>query len=306
MLSAAAFALPATGQAQAPPVNDNYLQSAPLNQPNSRLERRDTLRDVQNTFNASVQGDVFNPPQSGGPPELTSCGGAGYGKTVWYDIYPDVNGLIRLRANGYDTVLAVVPFNPNTARPRFDEALCSNASSGLAEEYLVKVKGGDSYSIQVGGVNGAGGALEFLFDFLADSDGDGVLNAEDRCDRLDGTQRNGGCPRPARGDASLRARPTANGIQLLGLTVRAPRRSRVVVRCSRGCRRYVKRARRRGRVRFGALRGRQLRAGTKLDIRITRRDSFGTFIRYRVLRGNFKKIERCMNPGSSRPRRSCG
>jgi hypothetical protein len=302
---AALLALPASSYAQAPaPVNDHYLESVPINAPGSRLERRATLRATQDTTNATVQSDVFNPPRSGGPPEPTICQGTGYGKTVWYDFFPDVNGTVRLRASGYDTVLAVVPFNPRTAQPNFGRALCSNASSSTTEEYLVDVRGGDSYSVQIGGANGAGGPLEFLFDFLADTDGDGVPDTVDRCDRLDGPRRNNGCPRRQRVNATLRAMPTATGIELVGLTVTAGRGSRVAVRCSSGCRPQVKRAR--STVRFPALRGVQLRAGARLEIRVTRPGFFGSFTRYTVLPGNFRKIERCMNPGSSRLRRSCG
>jgi hypothetical protein len=156
----------------------------------------------------------------------------------------------------------------------------------------------------VGGVNGAGGPLEFLFDFLADTDGDGVLDTVDRCRRFDGTERNNGCPRRPRVATTLRARPTAGGIELAALTVTAAKRSRIAVRCSSGCRPQVKRAR--SKVAFPALRGLELAAGTRLDIRVTRPGSFGAFIRYAIVRGNFKKTERCMNPGSSRPRRKCG
>lgn len=301
---AALLALPAVASAQAPPVNDNYLQSLRLNDPGSRLERSATLRDTRDTTNATVQGDVFNPPQSGGPPELTTCSGSSYGKTVWYDVYPDVSGLVRLRASGYDTVLAMVPFDRRSARPDFSKALCSNASASTTEEFLVEVRRNRAYSIQIGGAGTAGGPLEFLFDFLADTDGDGVYDTEDRCDRIDGPRRNNGCPRSQRVATTLRARPTANGIEIIGLSVRALRRSRVVVRCSSGCRRQAKRAR--STVRFPALRGRSLQAGSRLDIRVTRPGYFGEFVRYTILRGNFRKTERCMNPGSRKLRRRCG
>jgi hypothetical protein len=301
---AALLALPAGASAQAPPVNDNYLQSLRLNDPGSRLERSATLRDVRDTTNATVQSDVFSPPQSGGPAELTTCAGATYGKTAWYDVYPDVNGLVRLRASGFDTVLAIVPFNPRSARPDFDRALCSNASSSTTEEYLVEVRRGGSYSIQVGGVNSAGGPLEFLFDFLADTDGDGVLDTVDRCDTIDGPRGNNGCPRRQRVGTTLRARPTATGIEIVGLSVRARSGSRVVVTCSSGCRRQAKRAR--SIVSFPALGGAMLRAGAKLDIRVTRSGYFGELVRYTVLPGNFRKTERCMNPGSRKLRRRCG
>jgi hypothetical protein len=300
---AALLALPSVAFGQAP-VNDNYLQSLRLNDPGTRLERRDTLRDVRDTTSATVQSDVFSPPQSGGPPELTSCHGTGFGKTVWYDFYPDVNGLTRLRASGYDTVLTVVPFNRKTAVPNFASALCSNASSSTTEEYLVEVRKGGSYSIQIGGVADSGGSLELLFDFLADTDGDGVLDTVDRCDKLDGPSGNNGCPRRQRVNVTLRALPTATGIEIDGLTVAAKRGSRVVVTCSKGCRKQTKRAH--SKVGFPGLRGTMLPAGAKLDIRVTKSGYFGEFTRYTVLPGNFKKIERCTNPGSRKLRRRCG
>src|SRR5262245_27935857 len=298
------LALPATAYGQAPAINDNYLDSLRLNDPGTRLERTATLRDVRDTSAATVQSEVFNPPESGGPAELTTCQGTSYGKTVWYDFYPDVNGVARIRASGYDTVLTVVPFDRQTARPDFNKALCANQSASTTEEFLVEVRRGRSYSIQIGGTNGAGGSLEFLFDFLADTDGDGVLDMVDRCDRLQGPASNNGCPRRQRVNTTLRARPTATGIEIDALSVSARRGSRVVVTCSRGCRRMVRRAG--GAVSFPTLRGVKLPAGAKLEIRVTRPGFFGEFARYTVLPGNFKKTERCMNPGPRVLRRSCG
>lgn len=304
-VAAALLGLPAGASAQVPaPENDNYLQSAGLNAPGSRLERQATLRATSDTTNATVQSDVFSPPQSGGPAELTTCEGASYGKTIWYDFYPDVNGVVQLRASGYDTVITAVPFNRSTGQPNFAAAQCANVSNSTTEAFFVEVRGRDAYTVQLGGVNGIGGPLEFLFDFLADTDGDGVLDEVDRCDRLIGTEAANGCPRRPRVNTTLRATPTPTGIELVALSVRAPRGSRIEVRCSSGCGRQVKRAR--GTVGFPTLSGRELSAGTRLDIRVTRRGSFGAFIRYRVLAGNFKKTERCMNPGSRVPRRRCG
>ena len=301
---AALCGIATVSHAQAPPLNDHYLQSLRLNEPGKALERKDSLRDARDTRNASVQADLFNPPQSGGPTEPTQCDGANYGRTVWYDFYPDVTGLVRLRASGYDTVLSVIPFDRRSGRPDIGRRLCSNASASTTEEYLARVRRGGSYTVQIGGVNNFGGNLEFLFDFLADTDADGVLDDVDKCDRLKGTARNSGCPVRLRGTATIRAKPTATGIQLLGLTVTATRGSRVEVRCNRGCRRQVKRARRR--VSFRGLRGRNFRAGTKLEVRVTRRNSIGAYVRFTITRGNFKRTERCLNPGSRRPRRRCG
>jgi hypothetical protein len=285
------------------PLNDNYLQSLRLNEPGERLERNDTLRDIRDTTNASVQLDLFNPPSSGGPAEPTVCEGAGYGKTIWYDFYPDVRGLARIRAGGFDTAVSVMPFSRPTGVPDVGRRLCFNESASTNEELLVEVRRGGSYTIQLGGVGGAFGSLEFLFDFLADTDGDGVLDDADRCRTLAGTRKDG-CPPRLRANVVLRARPTAGGIQVVGLSVTAPRRSRVAVTCSSGCPRQVKTSR--GTVSFGSMRGRQLGAGSTLAVRVTRRGAIGAYVAYRITSGNFKKIERCMNPGSTKPRRRCG
>ena len=284
------------------PVNDDYLTSLQLNAPESELERTSTLRDLRDTSKASVQGDVFAPPRTGGPTEATTCGTTSYGKTVWYDFYPDVSGIARIRANGFDTVLSVIPFNPKTAAPNFAQRRCINDSSSTTEELFAKVAKGRAYTIQVGGVADAGGSLEFLFDFLADTDADGVLDDVDKCDRLKGTAGEAGCPKRLRAEVTLRALPRADGIELLGLSVDAARGSRVSVRCA-GCPPQVKTAKNVG---FPRLKGAKLRAGTSVVVRVTRRRSIGAYFEYKITRGNFKKVERCLNPGSKKPRRKCG
>lgn len=286
------------------PLNDDYLESLQLNAQGSKLDRTNTLRDVRDTTKASVQGDVFAPQKAGGPAEPTTCPGSSgsYGRTVWYDFHPDVSGIARIRANGFDTVISVVPFNPRTAVPSFGRRQCINDSASTTEELLARVAKGGAYTVQIGGVGGAGGNLEFLFDFLADTDGDDVLDDVDKCDRLRGPASEAGCPKRLRASVTLRARPLAGGIQLIGLRVKATRGARVSVRCS-GCPPQAKRAKTVG---FGRLRGQRLRAGTSLVIRVVRRNAIGAYFKYRITRGNFKKIERCLNPGSRKPRRRCG
>ena len=222
---AALLALPAAAYGQAPPINDNYLESLRLNDPGSRLERRDTLRDVRDTTNATVQGDVFSPPQSGGPPELTTCEGASFGKTVWYDFYPDVTASPGCGPPATTPCCAVVPFNRQHGPAELRSALCAaTPPAARRRSSWSRWQRGDAYSVQIGGVNDAGGALEFLFDFLADTDGDGVLDTVDRCDRLDGPAGNNGCPRRQAWHVTLRALPTATGIELVRLTVQGPAR----------------------------------------------------------------------------------
>jgi hypothetical protein len=297
-----------------PPLNDNYLQSIPINgpptrsNPNPRLERTDTLGDSRNTDKATVQSDVFNPdqngaPGSGGPAESTQCGSTSYGKTVWYDFYPDVTGRVGIAASGFDSVIRIVPFNRRTGAPNFPASLCSNESSGTTEIYEAYVQEGRSYTVQIGGVNGVGGNLEFEFAFREDQDVDGVLGRQDDCPRLKGSARRDGCPLRLVSETTLRARATANGIEIDGIRVSNNRKARVEVRC-RGCGKQVRRGRS---VSFPGLGGRALPAGSKIEVRATRRGAIGSYVAYSIQRGNFKKgPERCMNPGSRKPRRRCG
>ena len=300
------LALPVVVQAAPPgaPPNDDYLSSSSLNRPREKLERTRTIRDpAVDTTNASVQGDVFNPGGSQpGPAEVTTCRDTSFGKTVWYDFYPDVQGFARIRAVGFDSVISVMPFDPKSFVPNFARRVCFDESSNTAEEGVVEVAKGRAYTIQIGGVDDASGTLDFRFDFLADTDGDEVLDEIDRCDRLKGPAGEAGCPRRLRASVTLRALPLSDGIRLLRLSVDAPKGSRVSVRCA-GCPPQAKRARKVG---FPRLRNARLRAGTSLVIRVTRRRSIGAYFAYRVTRGNFKKVERCLNPGSRKPRRKCG
>jgi hypothetical protein len=296
--------------AGAPP-NDDYLQSAALNTPGQRLERQATLKDVRpasEMANASVQADVFNPKAdgsagSGGPAEVTTCETTSYGKTVWYDFYPDVPGVVRIRANGYDSVISVLRFSRDSGIPDFAGRACINDSSSTQEELLTRVRKGRAYTIQLGGVNNASGELEFLFDFLADTDGDGVLDDNDNCPRLKSGGRPSGCPKRLRPEVTLRAAPVAGGIRVLGLTVKATSGSRIEVACTQGCKTEVKRAR--SEVSFRKIKGNRLSAGSKIEIRVSKRRAIGAYIAYRIKDGNFEKFERCMRPGSRKPRRRC-
>jgi hypothetical protein len=307
VLCLALLAVAPTAATAAAPENDNYLDSLRLNDPETRLERQDTLTDTKNTTEATTQADLFNPgpngqPGGGGPPEPTTCESSSLGRTIWYDMYPDVNGLVRLQAIGFNAGIAVIPFNIRTGAPNLAARQCVDRSSSPAEEFLVSVRGGRAYTIQLGGVAGAFGNLEFRFDFLADTDGDGVLDADDDCPRTAGTRRNG-CPVRIAAEVNFRAQPTANGIRFVSFRVVASRGARVQVLCP-GCGRQVRKA---GTVGFPRMRGRSLSAGSKIVVRATKRGAIGRHISYRVVRGNIRgPVNRCMNPGSRRPRRRCG
>jgi hypothetical protein len=99
-------------------------------------------------------------------------------------------------------------------------------------------------------------------------------------------------------------------VVLLGVSVRrfgvsgVPKGARVVVTCTRGeCRRMSKRAN--GRVLFGQLRGEDLRAGSKVTIRVTAPGYVGRARVYTVKRNDLSVRNRCLLPGSSRLLTSC-
>jgi hypothetical protein len=201
---------PALAAAQAPD-NDDYLDSARINQPNEPLE--DHFEDLgTNTDDATVQvdPDLFGTP-GGNFDEIVRCDfpsgrKAYYGRTVWYDIFPDVDGVVRVQAGGFDAVVGIVPYDSN-AEPFYDEWFCAD-DPGITsvETEFFDVQAGRAYSIQVGGWGGdegdpgagpdnaASGNLEFVFDFFRDSDGDGVLDDNDSCPHTAGLSQFAGCP----------------------------------------------------------------------------------------------------------------
>ncbi len=148
----------------AAPINDNYLEALNLNEPRTAnkpgtpLNRTETLSDTRNTAAATVQSDIFNPPSHGGPAELTGCNGVSEGKTIWYDFYPNANGLVRVRTSAtFGTVMAVMPYDPKTLLPENGQRQCAINQPTAAGELFAKVQAGRSYTIQIGGVDEAGG-----------------------------------------------------------------------------------------------------------------------------------------------------
>jgi hypothetical protein len=271
-----AVVAPASAAAPTPPVNDNYLASLNLNKPGSPLDRTDTLRDVRDTTAATSQSDIFSPSSHGGPPELTGCNGVGESGTVWYDFYPDATGLVRIRTSAsFGTVMAVLPFDAKTLLPDDSQRHCAVNQTTMAGELLENVQAGRAYTVQLGGVTGAAGSIEFLFDYVV-------------------------APTRLHADATLTAQPLANGVRVVGLTVSAPHKAHVEVRCTRGCRPQATTAKA---VRFARLRGAVLPNGAHLKIYVTAKNKIGAYIEYRIGRGRFTKTERCLAPGSKRPKR---
>src|SRR4051794_5138778 len=101
-----ALALPASAAA-APPVNDNYISSLPINDPGTRLTR-EQVKDQRDTTEATTQAALFQPcpPMNGAPctatgggAENTTCNGLSFGKTIWYDFHPDDYGAVEIQTS---------------------------------------------------------------------------------------------------------------------------------------------------------------------------------------------------------------
>lgn len=257
---------------------DNYLESVALNA-NDRLFTLRSSGDTVDTRNATTQKDLFVPGRSpSGIPEPTVCRGDSYGKTVWYDFIPHVDGDVLLQASafGFNPAMRVMTFDRRTLRPAGQLGCATQPVSGLVQVGVKGATRGTGYSAQVGGLRNGGGVLEFDLNFK---------------------------PYRVRAKARLRIRPTPKGVEIFSLIVRPTRRARIAVTCRPGCGRHVKRGRSKT---FGRLAGKRLRAGSRLLVRVTRSDMLGSYLAFKITRGSFRDpVERCLIPGSSKPRRRC-
>jgi hypothetical protein len=115
------------------------------------------------------------------------------------------------------------------------------------------------------------------------------------------------------GEPSLFFIGTRKGIIVDSMEVRnVSPGARVRVTCKRGrrnvCKPQSKVARGRktpGLVAFGSLSDKRLKAGTRLEVRISAARSVGKYIGYRIRRGGRKRVDRCLDPGSSKPKQRC-
>jgi hypothetical protein len=289
------------------PVNDDYLKSTPINRANTRLTHEQVKASVDTT-EATTQPDLFAPeaPAGGGGAENTTCQGQAFGKTVWYDVHPDVDGALEIQTGGFDVAISVYEFD--NASAKILRAVACSAEVGPQDFILPRrVEGGRHYTIQVGGLDtGAGplaGVLGLSFQFFADADDDGELDPLDDCPTEPGVHSEGGCPRPVVATPKLTAAATGGGIIVKKLSISASKGAKVEVRCRRGCSGHQ--ARTAGVVSFPLLRGRLLPAGAVIEIFATKAHWIGKYVRYEVVRGNFKRVDRCLRPGSHTPRKKC-
>jgi len=314
---AVALAAPAAAAA-APPPNDNYLASTRIASSGGGMPRE--FAEQVDTSEATTQADTFDPnsqgqPFGGGDPEPTSCAdGTGFGKTAWWDFEPPFAGGVEIKASGgFEVVVAVYEWSEQTSRITRTVA-CQNDSPGSETVLLPEVRRGTNYTVQVGGSGGTGGPLQFELSYFPDRDADGVLDALDKCDRRKGVEAFGGCPPELRATPRIRYDTAAGGIRVRTLAIDdIPRGARVEARCRRCGGRVVARARRAGVLQLRGFAGRVVRAGDRIEVRVTQaatgrgRYRFGAIGRYYrwpvTATGIGDRVSRCLNPGSRRPRK---
>lgn len=323
---AAMCGLSVVSQARAAaPANDNYLASTTMARPDGRV--LGFFHDVVDTTGATTQADLFDPnreglPFGGAPPETTACGATPYGKTVWYDFAPQVDGGVEMIVAGFDTVVTVYRYDARTAQITGVVA-CQNDSAGPSEDVqLPRVNKGVSYTVQIGGVGAgaaaAAGSLDFTFRFFADRDRDGVLDeVPDKCPDQRGIPDAGGCPPRLALTPALGWDGTGSGIRLKRFVVdKVPAGARVQARCRRCHLTQTVNARRAGPLRLKRFLGRSLPAGATIEVFEThaatgsgrfKYGAIGSYFRYRVLGPNkvSAPTKRCLKPGSRTPRKKC-
>jgi hypothetical protein len=254
---------------------------------------------VTDTSEATLQADRLG---ATGVAEPSECGSATLGRTVWLKFFPDVDGRIELQAVGFDATLALVPFT-SVAVPSPQGYTCANQRDDTIERLDEPVTAGTGYAVQAGGAGGAAGPLQIGFTFRPDRDGDGVTDEEDHCPRKPGTAN--GCPPRIVAGIHYKYDGLRDGVRFRYLEVReAPAGAHIDVRCSRGCS-HQRLTVRSAVTRIKAFRGRFVASGATVEVRVTHAGSIGSYRKFTISSGDARTTDRCLQPGSTVPKRSC-
>ncbi len=335
----AAAALPASAAAQAqitPPDGDNYLGPVALSDfQNPGKFPTTEVGFVADTTNYTTQADMFNPPGSGGPPEPVNCGSP-YSNTIWSVFHADRFGVMHISTAGpFDSVIGFVPFKSPTTDPTPDinHGICIDRLSGFEEDLSAFVSPGHWYAVQVGGTGAvAGGQLQVKFDYQKPPtvNADAVLTwktnskgakvvklvvSATKGSKVSISCTHHGCSAPraftvkktaafkpigvvgpvAKAPAGLVMTPagSSDGVAPVGTVARPARfQAKAQVHAAKN---------------FTLLKGKILKAGSNLIIRVTAPGYIGKYFSYPVTkRGVSAKTISCTNPSSSKPHKKCG
>jgi hypothetical protein len=141
-------------------------------------------------------------------------------------------------------------------------------------------------------------------DGCLDADGDGVSDAADQCGTVAGLGRDG-CPQPLKATFSNLWTNYARGSRVERLQVKAPRGAKVQWRCKgKGCKRrsatFTQKRSAESLLKYLA-RGRMLRRGAVIEVRVTAPLTLGTYARFEVRgkRKNPRRTDRCITAAGS-------
>ena len=315
-----AAALPAAASAQeqiAPPRGDNYLGPVYLNDESTPIPA-DPIGILADTSSYTTQADMFNPPGSGAPAEPNDCGSP-YGNTIWSVFYSNRYGLMNVSSAGpFDSVIAVIPFkSPDDPYPLFDNGYCTDSLTGFQQDTSFLVSPKRWYAIQVGGTGTpAGGQVQIKYDMDPPPrvDGDAVLSwvtdgrtasvkslvvSAEKGARVSVSCTHHGCGKNPRPFTARKAEvfkplgtvgPRSSGARPLGGAVHPKARVRAAAKVKK----------------YKLLKGRKLKNGSTIVIRVYASGYVGKHFSYKVKNGRVSgKTIRCTNPGSSKPRRKC-
>jgi hypothetical protein len=338
----AAAALPASAAAQAqipPPQGDNYLGPIALSDfDNPQPFPKQEIGFLADTTSYTLQDDMFAPPASGGPSEPRSCGSP-YANTVWSVFYADRYGVMKVSTAGpFDSVIGFVPFkSPNSdPTPNIDSGVCIDRLSGFEEELSAFVAPKHWYAVQVGGTGApAGGQIQVKFDFQKPPtlEADAVLtwksNAAGKVtvvklvvsapkgSKVSISCTHHGC-RPPRA-FTVKKTAVFRPIGAVGPVAKAPAGVHMAPAGDSGSVASVGSVGSPAAFKAGSqvhaakkytlLKGKGLKAGAKLIVRITKAGYIGKYFSYPVTKsGVSAKTIRCTNPGSSTPHKpgTCG
>lgn len=336
----AAAALPASAAAQeqiSPPAGDNYLGPVALSDFDSPQPfPKNEIGFVADTSAYTVQADMFNPPASGGPAEPTNCTSI-YGNTIWSVFYADRFGVMKISTAGpFDSVIGFVPFKSPTGDPTPDigNGVCIDRLSGFEEELQAFVSPKHWYAVQVGGTGTPqGGAVQVKFDYQPPPklDADAVLTwkkppgGKVKVVKLVVSAPTGakvsisctkhGCKAPRA--FTVKKTQAFQPIGAVGPAAKAPAGVRMTAASSSGSvaavdsadspARFQAKAQVRAAKKYRLLKGRTLKAGAKLIIRVTAPGYIGKYFSYPISRnGVSAKTISCTNPSSTKPRKKCG
>ena len=265
VLAAAGLAATPALASAAPPANDAYLASCPS-----------TTREFTastDTTEATTQADLFNPsrdgaPLGGGGPETTTCKGTAFGKTVWYDLAPQVDGGVVIRATGFATVVARL--RVERARRRRSRGWSTARRTRPSTISSSSVRAKRHYTIQVGGAGGVGGPLNLRVDYFPDRDRDGQYR---RARQVPDRRRHRAVRRlPAGADVAAAAHVRQHGHRHPDHPPRGStgsRRARRSSSAAAAAARRPSRARRTGTVELSRFAGRAANAGATISVKVT-------------------------------------